>query len=156
VATAKVTIDALNEGVLPEVCIKTGAPCSNFVKTPLRAYGSSRGVLAWISRVWSMGKPLAARVPAVPQRIRLHTGLVGASWIVVVALIAVLVLTFVADFPIALALVVFLLYILLVAAGSYVWIGAEMGDDPQTFVLTRVHSEFANAVASQAPPAREA
>jgi hypothetical protein len=150
VASAQVPVENLTAGSLPEVCVKTGVPCTNFVRTPLRAYksGSSLG------RLFTMGRPVAARIPAVPQRVRLHTALVVLSWVVAVVLIVSLVVSIAADLSVAVPLVAFVAYLALVAGGSLVWIGAETTDDADAIVLTRVHPDFAQAVESQAPPAR--
>ena len=123
-STVEMAIDALERGDVPALSFKTGKPCANPVGVRLRV---------GLRRVYAV-------LPVEPGRARLRRIL---GWIAYAFLVAAIVFLFVA-WPVSVLLAA--LYLVDVAIGELVWIGAREGPDTNTVRLVRVHPDFAAAV----------
>jgi hypothetical protein len=151
-----VRVDDLERGDLPAVCAKTGEPCDGLVKDNLRV------VPAWVAALVYAGvvpflvlrlyfsRRVEARLPISPARVQRIRSLVRASWIAVVLVAAGLASALFGSG--AVGAVAFLVgvvaYLGIMAAGDLLWVGAIASHRSDVVILSRVHPEFARAVAA--------
>jgi hypothetical protein len=124
VSTVEIAVDALERGDVPALSVKTGRPCANPVGVRLRV---------GLRRVYAV-------LPVEAGRARLRRVL---GWTAYVLLVAAIVFLFFA-WPVSVVLAA--LYLVDVAIGDLLWIGAREGPDTDTIRLVRVHPAFAAAV----------
>ncbi len=123
-STVEIAVDALERGDVPALSVKTGRPCANPVGVRLRV---------GLRRVYAV-------LPVEAGRARLRRVL---GWTAYVLLVAAIVFLFFA-WPVSVVLAA--LYLVDVAIGDLLWIGAREGPDTDTIRLVRVHPAFAAAV----------
>ena len=150
-------VDDLERGDLPAVCAKTGKPCDGLVRDTLRV------VPAWVAALVYAGvvpflilrlyfsRRVDAKLPIAPARVRRIRGLVRAAWIAMVVGAAGLASAIFGAGAIGiLALLAGLVaYLVTVFAGNLLWLGAIASRRPDVVILTRVHPDFARALARQ-------
>jgi hypothetical protein len=124
VSTVEIAVDALERGDVPALSVKTGRPCANPVGVRLRV---------GLRRVYAV-------LPLEAGRARLRRVL---GWTAYALLVAAIVFLFFA-WPVSVVLAA--LYLVDVAIGDLLWIGAREGTDSDTIRLVRVHPAFAAAV----------
>jgi hypothetical protein len=156
-ARAAVRVDDLEHGHLPAVCAKTGAPCDGLVRDSLRV------VPAWVAALVYAGvvpflilrlyfsRRVEAKIPIAPNRVEVIRRLVRAAWVaMVVAAAGLASAVFGAGAVGVLALLVGgVAYVGILFVGDLLWVGAVAAPDPDVVILTRVHPEFARALAEQ-------
>ncbi len=123
-STVEIAVDALERGDVPALSVKTGRPCANPVGVRLRV---------GLRRVYAV-------LPVEAGRARLRRVL---GWTAYALLVAAIVFLFFA-WPVSVVLAA--LYLVDVAIGDLLWIGAREGPDTDTIRLVRVHPAFAAAV----------
>ena len=156
-ARAPVRVDDLERGDLPAVCAKTGVPCDGLVRDTLRVVPAWVAALVYalvvpflILRLY-MSRRVEAKLPIAPARVTRIRGLVRAAWVAMVVGAAGLASTiFGAGVIGVLALLAGIgAYLAIVFVGNMLWVGAISSRRPDVVILTRVHPEFARALAGQ-------
>jgi hypothetical protein len=156
-ARAAVRVDDLEAGNLPAVCAKTGVECDGLVRDSLRV------VPRWVAAsVWALvvpflilrlyfGRRVEAKLPIAPARVQRIRSLVRGAWIaMVVAAAGLASAIFGAGGVGVLALLAgAIAYVTIVFVGDLLWVGGVASRRADVVILTRVHPEFARALAAQ-------
>jgi hypothetical protein len=156
-ARAPVRVDDLERGDLPAVCAKTGEPCDGLVRDTLRVVPAwvaalvYAGVVPFLILRLYLSRRVEAKLPIAPARVRRIRGLVRAAWVAMVVGAAGLASAIFGAGAIGvLALLAGLgVYVATVFVGDLLWLGAIASRRPDVVILTRVHPEFARALARQ-------
>lgn len=156
-ARAAVRVDDLERGDLPAVCAKTGVPCDGLVRDTLRVVPPwvaalvYAGVVPFLIIRLYVSRRVDAKLPIAPARIARIRALVRAAWIAMVVGAAGLASAiFGAGAVGVLALGAGLLaYLAIMSVGGILWLGATESRHHDVVFLTRVHPDFARALAAQ-------
>ena len=156
-ARAPVRVDDLQGGDLPPVCAKTGVPCDGLVRDTLRVVPAwvaalvYAGVLPFLILRLYTARKVEAKLPIAPARVQRIRGLVRAAWIaMVVAAAGLASAIFGAGAVGVLALIVgAVAYLGIMLMGDLLWLGGIATKRADVVILTRVHPEFARALAEQ-------
>lgn len=154
---AAARVDDLEQGELPAVCAKTGEPGPGLVKDALRVVPRWVSALAVLAIVpYYVGRAYASRrlevtLPIGPGTLDRTRRLVRAAWVaLVVAAAGLASALFGAGGVGVLALVAGLVaYVVIMYVGDQMWVGARPSRRSDVVILTRVHPEFARALAEQ-------
>jgi hypothetical protein len=162
VAEAVARVDDLERGDLPARCAKTGVPCDGLVKDTLRVVPRWVSALAillivpyYLARPYT-SRTIEARLPIAPDRIDRIRRMVRFAWVaLVVAAAGFMASLFGAGAVGVVALLVGLAaYVVIIYTGDRMWVGARPSGDDDVVILTRVHPDFAAALAAQYESAR--
>jgi hypothetical protein len=150
-------VDDLEQGALPPICAKTGVECDVLVKDTLRVVPRWVPPLAillivpyFVGRAYA-SRRIEAKLPIATERIERIRRLVRLAWIaLVVAAAGFSALLFGAG-VIGLAALAggLLAYLVIVYAGDQMWVGGRPSRRDDVVILTRIHPEFARALAEQ-------
>jgi hypothetical protein len=154
-AMAAARVEDLERGDLPAICAKTGEPCVGLVKDTLWIVPRWVSALAAFAVVpYYLGRMLASRrievtLPIAPSRLQWIRRFVRGAWVALVLAAAGLAsAVFGAGLIGVYALIVGVAaYVLIVYVGDYIWVGARPTHSRDVVILTRVHPDFARAVA---------
>jgi hypothetical protein len=156
-ARAPVRVDDLERGDLPAVCAKTGVPCDGLVRDTLRVVPAwvaalvYAGVVPFLVLRLYLSRRVEAKLPIAPARVQTIRRLVRAAWIAMVVGAAGLASAIFGAG--AIGVLAFLAgaaaYLATVFVGDLLWLGAIASRRPDVVILTRVHPEFAAALARQ-------
>lgn len=154
-AVVAARVDDLERGALPAICAKTGVPCDVFVKDRMKVVPRWVPPLAVLLIVpYFVGRAYASRnidaqLPIAPARQERIRRLVRLAWIALVVAAAGLAASLFGAGAVSLiALLVGLVgYVVIVYVGDQMWVGARPGPTADVVILTRVHPEFARALA---------
>jgi len=155
VAVAAARVDDLERGDLPALCAKTGAACDGLVKDTLRVvprWVSALAVLLivpyYVARPYTARK-LETKLPMAPARLDLMRRLVLFAWVaLVLGAAGLMAMLFGAGAVGAVAFLAGVIaYVVIVYAGDRLWVGARPTRRDDVVVLTRIHPNFATALA---------
>ena len=154
-ARAPVRVDDLERGDLPAVCAKTGVPCEGLIKDNLRVVPAWVAALVYAAVVPFLvlrlyfSRRVEARLPIAPDRVQRIRSLVKAAWVAMVVAAAGLASALFGSGAVGIValLVGIVAYLVIMAAGDLLWVGAIASRRPDVVILTRVHPEFVRALA---------
>jgi fatty acid desaturase len=155
VAVVAARVDDLERGALPAICAKTGVPCDVLVKDRLKVVPSWVPPLAvllivpyFVARAYA-SRNIDTKLPIAPAHQERIRRLVRFAWVALVVAAAGLAASLFGAGTVSLiALLVGLVaYVVIVYIGDQMWVGARPGPTPAIVILTRVHPEFARALA---------
>ena len=156
-AEAAARVDDLERGELPLICAKTGVPCAGQVKDTLRVIPRWVPPLAillvvpyFVARSYT-SRRIYAKLPIAPERTERIRRLVRVAWIALVAAAAGFSAVFFGAGVIGLGAFVagLLAYLVIVYVGDQMWVGGRPSRRDDVVILTRVHPDFARALAEQ-------
>ena len=158
-AVAAARVDDLERGDLPAICAKTGVPCDGLVKDTLRVVPRWVSPLAillivpyFVARAYAVAAHRGEAARSRRTRMERIRRLVRVAWIALVVAAAGLrrrcssarawsaLVAFVAGL---------VAYLVIVYVGDQMWVGARPSRRDDVVILTRVHPEFARALAEQ-------
>ena len=154
-ALAAARVEDLERGDLPAICAKTGEPCVGLVKDtlwvvprwvhPLVAFAV---VPYFVARMFA-ARRIEVTLPIAPSRLQWIRHFVRAAWIALVLAAAGLAAALFGAGVVGVVALVFGIaaYVLIVYVGDHIWVGARPTHSTDVVILTRVHPEFARAVA---------
>ena len=154
-AVAEARVDDLERGDLPAICAKTGEPCVGLVKDTLWVVPRWVSVLAvfaivpyYVGRMFS-SRRIEVTLPIAPSRLQWIRRFVRAAWVALVVAAAGLASAVFGAGVVGVAALIagVAAYVLIVFAGDHIWVGARPTHSRDVVILTRVHPDFARAVA---------
>jgi hypothetical protein len=154
-ALAAARVDDLERGDLPAICAKTGEPCVGLVKDSLwvvpRWVSALLALLIfpyYVARVWT-SRRIEVTLPIAPSRLAWIRRFVRAAWVALVLAAAGLAAALFGAGMIGVAALIVGAgaYVLIVFVGDQMWVGARPTHSNDVVLLTRVHPDFARAVA---------
>ena len=150
-------VDDLERGELPLICAKTGVPCDVLVKDTLRVIPRWVPPLAvllivpyFVARSYT-SRRIQARLPIAPEHTERIRRLVRIAWIALVAAAAGFSAMFFGAGVIGLGAFAagLLAYLVTVYVGDQMWVGARPSRRADVVIFTRIHPDFARALAEQ-------